>query len=135
MKNLILIEAEEKYQFDTIEELIKCIIDENYYEISEIEKKEKLKLKAYANCIKTDFQIVSNFETNETLDNKFFILDEITYIYSLLLLNKVHLLESTDANILTKDLDKTSIKDNYIIVNHFAKELLKSYMERSGYND
>ena len=43
--------------------------------------KEKLKLKAYANCIKTDFQIVSNFETNETLDNKFFILDEITYIY------------------------------------------------------
>ena len=135
MKNLILIEAGKKYQFDTIEELIECIIDKDYYKMSSSEKIEKMKLKAFANCLQTDIDIVSEFKKDIEIAKKFFIIDEITYIYSLLLLNKIILLESTDSNMLTKWLDKSEIKDNYIIINHFAKELLLSYFERRLNND
>ena len=38
------------------------------------------------------------------------------------------LLERKDSNIFTKKLNKDKIKDNYIIVNTFAKELLKKYI-------
>ena len=130
MKDLILIEGNEKYQFDTLEELIETIIHKKYYEMSAKEKKEKRELKAFANCLQEKLEITTKIQPDMFLDNKFIIYDEITYVYSLLTLNKLHLLESTKANIFTKYLDKSRITDNYIIVNHFAKELLKEYIER-----
>lgn len=126
MKNLILIENGEKYQFDTIKELVEAIIDKNYYQMSEKEKKEKLELKAYANCIQD--KIIKKEEID--INSKFVLKDEITYIYSLLNLEKIMLLENINADILTKDLDKTNLEGNYIIVNKFSKELLKKYLER-----
>lgn len=128
LKNLILIENDDKYQYDNLEELVKGIIDKDYYNMTEQQKLEKRDLKAFANCLMTDVEVVNDVPSN--LENKFINIDEITYIYSLLRLNKVVLLESTSSNILTNYLDKSNITDNYIIVNHFADELLKSYIER-----
>ena len=48
----------------------------------------------------------------------------MTYILSLSIINKFMLLENIDSNIFTKELDKSQMDGNYIIVNKFAKELL-----------
>lgn len=116
LKNLILIENNEKYQFDTLEELVETIIDKDYYKLSANEKQEKLKLKAFAN----------SFGKAGIVDTK----NEITYILSLLVLNKFMILEKVDSNVFTKDMNKSNLDGNYIIVNKFAKELLENYIER-----
>lgn len=130
LKKLILIEDDDKYQFDTLEELVCLIIDKNYYQMTEEEKKKKLELKAFANCMQEKIEIITNLDGELKTDGKFVAVDEISYIYSLLLLDKVTILESTDSNILTAKLDKSKITKNYIIVNHFSKELLNKYLER-----
>ena len=110
LKNLILIENNEKYQFDTLEELVEIIIDKDYYKLDDNQKREKLELKAFAN----------SFGNEGIINTK----NEMTYILSLSMINKFMLLENIDSNIFTKELDKSQMDGNYIIVNKFAKELL-----------
>ena len=93
------------------------------------EKLEKREMKAIANCINNSFEIVENVNSKD-LENKFVIKDETTYVLSLLIINKIILLERIDSNIYTSSIDKSNMKDNYIIVNKFAKELLKNYLEK-----
>jgi len=128
LKKLILIEDDEKYQFDSLKELVHLIIDERFYEMTDEEKLKKLELKAFANCVQNNIEIVTKLNNEENIEGKFVAIDEVTYIYSLLLLNKVTLLESVDSNILTKELDKSKIEENYVIVNNFAKILLDKYI-------
>ena len=94
-----------------------------------LEKLEKREMKAIANCINNSFEIVENVNSKD-LENKFVIKDETTYVLSLLIINKIILLERIDSNIYTSSIDKSNMKDNYIIVNKFAKELLKNYLEK-----
>ena len=128
LKNLIIIENEVEEQCDTLEELVKLLIDEKFYDMSDDEKLEKMKMKALANTLNYKMEI-----TTEVLDNniegKFVIKDEITYILSLISTNKLMLLERIDANIFAKDLNKENMTNNYIIINKFAKELLVKYLE------
>ena len=42
MKKIILIEQENKYQYDSIEELAKDLLDEEYYNMNQKQKKELL---------------------------------------------------------------------------------------------
>ena len=125
--NLIIIENEVEEQCDTLEELVKLLIDEKFYDMSDEQKLEKMKMKALANTLTHKMEI-----TTEVLDNiiegKFIIKDEITYILSLLITGNILLLERIDSNIFTKYLDKSNFTDNYVIVNTFAKELLKKYI-------
>ena len=130
LKKLILIEDGEKYQLDTLEELVKLIIDNKYYEMTEEERKKKLELKAYTNCMQEEIEIITNRNEEIDIEGKLVAIDEMSYIYSLLLLNKVTILESTESNVLTAKLDKADITENYIIVNYFAKELLNKYIGR-----
>jgi len=125
LKNLILIENDEKYQYDTLEELVCAIIGKDYYQLKDSEKREKLELKAVANSIHEKI-----LDKNYDIYKNFVLNDEITYIYSLLMLNKIMILENVESNYLTQSLDKTNIDGNYIIVNKFAKELLEKYLER-----
>ena len=126
LKNLIVIENGKEYQFDTLEEVVKELIDEKFYEMTQQEKIDKMKIKALANCITNKMEVTKKIPEN--VDNKFIIKDEITFILSLLLTNNILLLERKDADILAKDLNKENINDNYIIVNSFAKELLEKYI-------
>lgn len=119
LKNLIVIENSQKYQFDTLKELVETIIDKNYYKMSDEEKTEKLKLQALANSLGNQ-EILSKINTK----------DEISYIFSLLLINKFMLLENVNSNIFTQYMDKVNLNGNYIIVNNFSKELLKKHLER-----
>ena len=129
LNKVIIIEDDNKVQCDSEEEVIKLLIDKRYYELSEKEKLEKREMKAIANCINNSFEIVENVNSKD-LENKFVIKDETTYVLSLLIINKIILLERIDSNIYTSSIDKSNMKDNYIIVNKFAKELLKNYLEK-----
>ena len=129
LKKIIIIENNNKVQCDTEEEAIKILIDNKYYELNEKEKFEQREIKALANCINNNMKVVKDIDLNkENIDNKFIIKDEKTYIYSLLITNNIMLLERIDSNIYTNKIKKDNIKDNYIIVNKFAKDLLKNYL-------
>lgn len=129
LNKVIIIEDDNKVQCDSVEEVVKTLIDEKYYELDEKEKLEKREMKAIANCINNSFEIVENVNSKD-LENKFVIKDETTYVLSLLIINRIILLERIDSNIYTSSIDKSNMKDNYIIVNKFAKELLKNYLEK-----
>lgn len=131
LKKLIIIEGGENYQCDSMEDIVKILIDDNFYKMSQFDKRKTIKFKAIANCINTDFEIIENqndFYDKDKLENKFVIYDEMTYILSLLLLDKVFLLERIDSNIFIKYLDNIDATGNYVIVNNFAKDILQKYL-------
>ncbi|MBO5412849.1 MAG: hypothetical protein J6A29_00825 [Clostridia bacterium] len=129
LKKIIIIENNNKIQCHSEEEVIKLLIDNNYYELTEEEKLEKREIKAMANCINNNMKIVREIDIDtDNIENKFIIKDEMTYILSLLITNNVMLLERIDSNIYTSRINKNGMKDNYIIVNKFAKRLLENYL-------
>ena len=91
LNKVIIIEDDNKVQCDSVEEVVKTLIDEKYYELDEKEKLEKREMKAIANCINNSFEIVENVNSKD-LENKFVIKDETTYVLSLLIINKIILL-------------------------------------------
>ena len=94
------------------------------------EREKELEKKAIANTIQNNIKIVKRESNEMEFDTNVFVLyDEITYILSMLNLDKIILLERTDANILGKYINKANIKDNYIIINKFANEIMKKYLE------
>lgn len=131
LKKLIIIEGSEQIQCNTLEDIVKILIDENYYNMTEDGKENKRKLKALANCLGQKKTVVKDIdkEVFEKIDELFIIKDEITYILSLLMTNKIILLERKDANIFAKELNKKNITENYILINTFAKELLINYIK------
>lgn len=134
LKKLIVIENEKKYQFSKETELLQFLLGPNYYMQSKKEQIEQMEINALIKCKGTNLQIMKINEENDKkmidIKNKFIIYDEKTYIFSLLLTNKIILLESIDSNIFTSQIDKTNIKENYIIVNKFAEELLNKYINK-----
>jgi len=132
LKKIILIENDKEYQCDTMQEVVKMLIDENYYNFTQEEKINKMKMLALANCLNNKKEIIEEYQldTNFSIEGKFIIKDEMTYVLSLLLTNNIILLERIDSNVFTKDLDKSNFNDNYIIVNKFAEMLLQKYINK-----
>lgn len=133
LNKLILIENGQSRQFSEERDLVKYLMGNGYYNQSENEKLQQMELNAIAKCIGTNLKVINinkDGPKTKSLDikDKFIIYDEKTYILSLLLTERAVLLESTDSNIFTENLDKTGIKDNYIIVNTFAEKLLDKYV-------
>lgn len=127
LKELILIENNKSYQFSNEKELIEHLLGNNYYNSTEQEKREQMKINGLLHCANSDIQVIDIEKAkNNKLDREkeFIIYNEMTYVLSLLLTNRYTLLERVDANIYTKGMNKTNIKDNYIIVNTFAKKIL-----------
>lgn len=130
MENLIVIEGKEKYQYKDIKSLVENFINKNYFNMTKEEREKELEKKAIANTIQNNIKIVKRESNEMEFDTNVFVLyDEITYILSMLNLDKIILLERTDANILGKYINKANIKDNYIIINKFANEIMKKYLE------
>ena len=133
LKNLILIENNKSVQMDNLEELIKYVLGDNYYNLPKEKQMELMKLNLKTSALSLGYNIVTLESKNIqeiSLENSAILYDEITYILSLVILNRFTLLEKKDSNIFTKNLDKSNMSDNYIILNTFAKELLKSYIEK-----
>lgn len=130
MEKLIIIEGMKKYKYDSIEELVENFVSNNYFNMTTEEKNIILEKMAVANTMRDNIKIVKLNKYPEDFEGNAFILyNEISYILSMLKFNKFMLLERTDANILGKYLNKECIEENYIIVNNFANEILKKYLE------
>jgi len=130
MKNLIVIEGKEKYQYDDLQSLVKNFISTDYYEMSKEEKENELEKKTIANTMLEKIKTMKiEKEIKEIDENAFILYDEITFILSLAKFNKIVLLERTDANIFSQYIDKQSFEDNYIIINKFANEIMKKYLK------
>lgn len=123
LNNFILIENGKEYQCNKIEEIVRLLLGDDYYNKTEDKKRETMELKATANYA------IEKINHNWKDENEFILKDEITYILSLLRLNNLILLEKRDSNILTKTIDKSNIQDEYIIVNKWADSLLKDYIK------
>lgn len=133
LKEFVLIENNKYYQYSNIEGIIKHLLGDNYYNLSKEEKIESMKLNAELMCASSKKIVVDI--TNRKIENIdlkecFVIYDEITYILSVLLTNKYMLLENKEIDALVKglEMDKSALKDNYIIVNKFAEKLLLNYI-------
>ena len=116
MDNLIVIEGKEKYMFNNIEELVKALVSEDFYELNDAQKLELLEMRAIAN-------------TGLNKDINFVLKDEYTYILSLAKYNRIMLLEKVDAKIYGKYIDNIDTEDNYIVVNKLADKIMKNYLE------
>lgn len=107
---------------DSLEAVVRTLLDNNYYKMSKSEKKEVIEMKATANAA---------LNRGVRLEDSDFVLDdEVTYILSLLKYNIVYLLERADNRVLTKDIDVPELPNNYVVVNKFADELLNNYQKR-----
>lgn len=131
MENLIVIEDGIKQGFDTIEDLVKVCINNNYYSMNEEKRYTELEKMATANAGLYSITILKWKESKEAEKIKgevFVCYDEITHILSLAKIGKIVILEKTKCNMFTKYIDKTNIEDNYVIVNKFADEILSKYL-------
>lgn len=128
LKNLLLVENNKGYQFDTEGELVKFLLGKNYYTLSLEEKKKHMRMNAYMKCAGTNLEVVELKNERIHVKNKFILYDEKTYVLSLVITGRIELLEHIDSNIYTKDLEKKEIKKNYIILSKFAEELLQKYV-------
>ena len=100
MKKIIVIERNNSFQFDSIEDLVKGLLGDDYYNMNEIQKQEILKRKTFYNKINNkDISIAKNRNLYNNLNNKVFIDNEYTYILSLVSLDIIVLLERKDADI------------------------------------
>lgn len=131
LKKLIIIEKGKQYQINNEKELVKLLIDSNYYEMSDMQKLNTLKIKAISNSLNNEMEILIPDEIPENIDvnNKFILLNEKTYILSLMMTNNVTILERIDSNVYIKYLSKKNFTKNYIIVNNFAKQILQEYLK------
>ena len=68
----------------------------------------------------TDFYVKKDYD----FENAFIIDDDYSYILSLCKINSFMLLEVRNSNIFTGLIDKSEIKDDLVVINHFAKEIL-----------
>lgn len=116
----IIIEGDNDYKCNSFQEVVRKLINKDYYELSDKEKKEAIKRKATANMIGNN--CLAKIDLSD-----FMLEDEITYILSLLKMERIYLLEHRDKRELTIGIDLPKDAKNYVVVNSYAKELLKNY--------
>ena len=131
LDKLIIIEDDKDYQCSTFEEIVKYLINENYYNLTKQEKENIIMKKAIENAIDKGLKIIKNKNQikEKDLNKSFIIRDEMTVILSIIKdQSKIVLLERKDSNIFNKYIKIPNNNDNYTIINTFATQTLKNYL-------
>lgn len=131
LDKLIIIEDDKDYQYSTFEEIVKYLINENYYNLTKQEKENIIMKKAIENAIDKGLKIIKNKDQikEKDLNKSFIIIDEMTVILSIIKdQSKIVLLERKDSNIFNKYIKIPNNNDNYAIINTFATQALKNYL-------
>lgn len=131
LDKLIIIEGDKDYQCSTFEEIVKYLINENYYNLTKQEKENIIMKKAIENAIDKGLKIIKNKDQikEKDLNKSFIIIDEMTVILSIIKdQSKIVLLEKKDSNIFNKYIKIPNNNDNYAIINTFATQALKNYL-------
>lgn len=129
LDKLIIIEGDKDYQCSTFEEIVKYLINENYYNLTKQEKENIIMKKAIEKAVDKDLKIIKNNNQIKDLNKSFIIIDEMTVILSIIKdQSKIVLLERKDSNIFNKYIKIPNNNDNYAIINTFATQALKNYL-------
>ena len=138
MKNIIYLTDDEKYEFDTLEEL-KSFAFPKVSQMSKSEMTDFLYEKILGFSVIHNFQIVDSSvgvmndekePTGETInfDKAIFIDNLDTYLLSLCKYNVIVIFEEVNHRYYTKDVTLAPNEENYAIVNAHADEILKAWV-------
>ena len=129
LDKLIIIKDDKDYQCSTFEEIVKYLINENYYNLTKQEKENIMMKKAIEKAVDKGLKTIKNNNQIKDLNKSFIIIDEMTVILSIIKeQSKIVLLERKDSNIFNKYIKIPNNNDNYAIINRFATQALKNYL-------
>lgn len=139
MDNIVIVENNEKYCFNTLEEAVKQFLGEDFYNLNDEDKYKVLRLKTVRNSVFNNNVPVIDLRKGEEISNiknkQYIVYDEETFFLSLAKNNDIVLYENKNANIFVKNLNKEEketlekLDDDYIIVNFCVDKLLENKMK------
>ncbi|WP_455543039.1 hypothetical protein [Intestinibacter sp.] len=137
MEPLVVIIQGQQFKLKNLNNLVASIFGASYFDLSQ---EDRLKVRyekshaisqfhKYLPIVHTEkgtygdnFEIVKN---DYDFENGFIIDDDYSYILSLCKINSFMLLEVRNSNIFTGLIDKSEVKDDLVVINHFAKDILE----------
>lgn len=139
MDNIVIVENNEKYCFNTLEDAVKQFLGEDFYNLNDEDKYKVLRLKTVRNSVFNNNVPVVDLRKGEEISNiknkQYIVYDEETFFLSLAKNNDIVLYENKNANIFVKNLNKEEketlekLDDDYIIVNFCVDKLLENKMK------
>ena len=136
MDPLVVIIQGQQFKLKNLNNLVASIFGKSYFDLSQEERLKVRYEKAHAISQFHKYLPIVNTELGTygdnfdivkkdyDFENAFIIDDDYSYILSLCKINSFMLLEVRNSNIFTGLIDKSEIKDDLVVINHFAKEIL-----------
>ena len=136
MDPLVVIIQGQQFKLKNLNNLVASIFGKSYFDLSQEERLKVRYEKAHAISQFHEYLPIVNTEQGTygdnfdivkkdyDFENAFIIDDDYSYILSLCKINSFMLLEVRNSNIFTGLIDKSEIKDDLVVINHFAKEIL-----------
>ena len=136
MDPLVVINQGQQFKLKNLNNLVASIFGKSYFDLSQEERLKVRYEKAHAISQFHKYLPIVNTEQGTygdnfdivkkdyDFENAFIIDDDYSYILSLCKINSFMLLEVRNSNIFTGLIDKSEIKDDLVVINHFAKEIL-----------
>ena len=136
MDPLVVIIQGQQFKLKNLKNLVASIFGKSYFDLSQEERLKVRYEKAHAISQFHKYLPIVNTEQGTygdnfdivkkdyDFENAFIIDDDYSYILSLCKINSFMLLEVRNSNIFTGLIDKSEIKDDLVVINHFAKEIL-----------
>ena len=136
MDPLVVIIQGQQFKLKNLNNLVASIFGKSYFDLSQEERLKVRYEKAHAISQFHKYLPIVNTEQgtygdnfdivkkDHDFENAFIIDDDYSYILSLCKINSFMLLEVRNSNIFTGLIDKSEIKDDLVVINHFAKEIL-----------
>lgn len=136
MDPLVVIIQGQQFKLKNLNNLVASIFGKSYFDLSQEERLKVRYEKAHAISQFHKYLPIVNTEQGTygdnfdivkkdyDFENAFIIDDDYSYILSLCKINSFMLLEVRNSNVFTGLIDKSEIKDDLVVINHFAKEIL-----------
>ena len=136
MDPLVVIIQGQQFKLKNLNNLVASIFGKSYFDLSQEERLKVRYEKAHAISQFHKYLPIVNTEQGTygdnfdivkkdyDFENAFIIDDDYSYILSLCKINSFMLLEVRNSNIFTGLIDKSEIKDDLVVINHLAKEIL-----------
>ena len=136
MDPLVVIIQGQQFKLKNLNNLVASIFGKSYFDLSQEERLKVRYEKAHAISQFHKYLPIVNTEQGTygdnfdiikkdyDFENAFIIDDDYSYILSLCKINSFMPLEVRNSNIFTGLIDKSEIKDDLVVINHFAKEIL-----------
>ena len=141
MDPLVVIIQGQQFKLKNLNNLVASIFGKSYFDLSQEERLKVRYEKAHAISQFHKYLPIVNTEQGTygdnfdivkkdyDFENAFIIDDDYSYILSLCKINSFMLLEVRNSNIFTGLIDKSEIKDDLVVINHFAKEILDELLK------